>query len=1365
MLIMDGIPGKVDWPSATRFDRFGNPDGGREGRGVLPDGDVWAWQSKYLFEFTDTEAAQVEKSVKRALDTEPTLAKYFVALPYDLPAGDTTTKKGRPVVSAFTRWENKKAEWAALASARGMSVEFVFVGQSDLTDALTSKVENAGRARYWFGASVLSTKEQQDRLADVVAAAGRRYTPKLHVELDAAKVLEGLGRSAGWVREIQMTLAGLRRARAASWRAPEGDADLQKLLDDVVKSLAVAELAMEAFLRAARTVELLPEPFEEVGAAESALDAAGQSARKHMDEHGLYVGEAAAAFVDIRKGREAVGRAANLLHGHATAAASRGLMLMTGRAGVGKTHLFCDAASRRIDAGQPTVVVLGQDFDSTTLLPQIGKLAQIDGKLDDVLQVLDAAGEASGCAAMLMVDAINEGADATRWSHALPRLVAAVDRFPHVVLAVSCRTEFVDPVVGSPDPGILRMEHLGFVEATAQAVDRYTSEYGLERLAFPVLNPEFGNPLFLKLACEALSTLGEKRFALGATGLATVIDAFLDAVNVRLSEAGRCDYDPKDRLVQKVAREVAACGAGPYRRGDVKVIAEAALPGKSWSQSLYAGLVREGVFMETRDDGVYFAYQRLGDILRASLLAESSQADVQAWFLALNPNDIWVEVGVIGALAVLVPEKFGVELPDLLADNGSVVGQVADAFLESLALRSPGGTTDRTAELAGRLLELDDWRRSAWAALLRVACVPGHATNAEWTHKLLLARPMAERDATWSEWLVAPYVRKSDDPVEVLLNWAWPAHGDSADLPADVAALAGLMLGWMLTTPDRRVRDRSMKALVAVGERNLAGFADAVKQFRTCDDPYVVEGLTAAVCAIALRASDSATVLTVADAARELITDGMPTHLVARDYLRRTAKLANEHGWAGPTWEPPYGADWPVETLSSATIKEMTEAPDYRYSSIWTSLTGMLGDFGTYILKPVIERFAVASHDAVKDEGARFIFSRAVEFGWTPEKFDDLEKGRRFLRGSRGPEHIERYGKKYQWIGLHELLARLTDNYRINERWSDSKPPFDYSHLEELLYRDTDPTVLVRPVPDPEPSQAAPWFAPVAAEFPDDIATKYPNDTDGIPDPLDLIAHTDEKGAEWLALTRHSSWTQELAPEVEALNAPNLHIWMQIRSYLIPTADIPAVKTWASEDGGKDYDGRWMPEEGEIHTYLLGTHPDSPDWDYVSGDVEPGHGGQAPPLTSPLQMPFGYYGGSGAGRDTTGNVTGYVPSRALYDLLHLNRGSDFTWTDASGAAVIDPTAGIDGSSVLLMRRDLADVLARMDLTIMWTVLLNKERRDHDYGGMNPDLARVSASATYILESGPVELVSSTATHRKAGDFTGAAVPWSLRPDG
>lgn len=122
----------VEWPHGVRFDRFGNPDGGREGKGVLPNGDVWAWQAKYLFEFDSSAAGQVTSSVRRVLSHAPNLKRYFVAMPLDMPAGDTEDRS-----SAFTRWTDKVSEWEALADEMGLAVEFIFVGAHRLLTALT----------------------------------------------------------------------------------------------------------------------------------------------------------------------------------------------------------------------------------------------------------------------------------------------------------------------------------------------------------------------------------------------------------------------------------------------------------------------------------------------------------------------------------------------------------------------------------------------------------------------------------------------------------------------------------------------------------------------------------------------------------------------------------------------------------------------------------------------------------------------------------------------------------------------------------------------------------------------------------------------------------------------------------------------------------------------------------------------------------------------------------------------------------------------------------------------------------------------------------------------------------------------------
>lgn len=1356
ILIREGL---VAWPAETVFYRFGNPDGGREGKGVLPGGDVWAWQTKYLFAFDSDEIEQVHKSVLRTLETEPNLKRYYVAFPYDLPAGDTNGPK-RKTKSAHTKWLEKKAEWEALTTARGMTVDFFYLGAHELVSELTQP-RHTGRLRYWFDTSMLSPGGMKKRLEDVVAKAGRRYSPQVHVEVEPVNALEGLGRTEAYIGQVQGALAGIRNARVNDWVSPpEADQTFKKSLEVAWDALLSAEASLENLINVLRTSDPLPDVIQDLRLSSTKIEAVRRLLQdSYFQDDRKYHDQAGSLYGALRKASDGIGGTLSLLKSPVAEAASSGRLLMTGRAGVGKTHLFCDVASRRMAQSLPTLVVLGQDFDAGKLLPQIGELVQLGGTLDEVLAVLDAAGEAAGCLAMLMIDAVNEAASAERWADDLRVLANAVDRYSHVVLAVSCRTEFVTHVAGDAD-GFPRVAHQGFTEATSAAVDRYTNEYNLDRLTFPVLNPEYGNPLFLKLACESLATLGTNHFTLGTAGLATVCHAFLDAVNKRLAGPARCDFDETTNLVQTAVYDLAATGPGPYDNSDVRRITDALLPGAPWSKSLLLGLKREGVLMDTFNDQLVFGYQRLGDVARATLLAKKSRSDLIAWYSGLGDSQ-WEERGTLGALAVIAPESIGEEIVDLFKNEADdlVDYEIIDAFVESLGLRAPQKSTERTARIVEQLVDSENWGALVWDQLLRVACVPGHSINADWTHRLLLSRPLPERDTTWSEWLVDQTEQSEDQAATILLDWAWsPANAtrDMTPLPNDVARLSTLILGWMLTTPDRRVRDRATKALVVIGERGSAGFASALREFRGCDDPYVIERLAAAICAVALRSTDSETVTTLADAAVELVADGWPEHLLTRDYLRRTSAAAHRHGWTGPEWLPPYGAKWPIRVKSKKAIEGLNADPKYRYASILGSIDETYGDFGRYVMKQALDNFDHSDHKKLRDQAQRTVFTRVLELGWTPELFGQLDRGRH--GGNDGP--LERYGKKYQWIGYYEVLGRIADNYKLTERWNGEEDPFPYDFAEQIVYRDIDPTILTPNGLNEPACETTPWFAPVCPIFPPDVAKEYPLDMEGVPDPLDLITITASDESKWLSLIRHSNWTQILPPEIAALRAPNLNVWMQIRGYLVASDQVEQLRKFSK---GQDWDGRWMPENAEIHSRLLGTHPDSPEWDWADGNAEPRGMRSQIPVT--LFQPVAWYGGTGTSREDTGTdePTGYVPSQMLFKLLGLRKGVDFQWSDANHLAVADPTVGMAETSTLLMRRDLSAELEDAGFSLYWTVLLNKQRLDHSYSRPGKGYRWLSASASYILDGDSIDLISASAWRcRPAPGGDPQPVAWNIR---
>jgi hypothetical protein len=972
--------------------------------------------------------------------------------------------------------------------------------------------------------------------------------------------------------------------------------------------------------------------------------------------------------------------------------------------------------------------------------------------VDDVLAVLDAAAEAAGCIGLFMIDALNESERPERWCDDVRVLITASGRYPHVALVLSCRTEFVGAVIG--EGPVLTVEHVGFAEATEAAVQRFTQEYGLEPPTFPVLNPEFSNPLFLKLTCEALTTLGATRFPLGTAGLVTVCGAFLEAVNKRLSVPGRCDYDELTNPVGRATRQFAQFGRGALDRADVQRIAEEVLPGRPWSGSLMRGLITEGVLIELSDGRLAFGYQRLGDVIRAGLIAEKSPDEIRAW-LQESAEDAWHERGVLGALAVIVPERHGVELLDLAVDKEQTVSyDLIDGFLESLLLRSPDSVTPQAAKIVQWLISRDYRTGQIWDHLIRIACVPGHPLNAEWLHAHLATYEVADRDRSWSTWLVGAMDIDVERAVHRLIQWAWPHNpGGPAAIPDDVAVLAIQVLGWLLTTTDRRVRDRATKAIVSVAERAPSAFAKALARFRGANDPYVVERLTAAACGVVLRTHDPDAVRQIANGLLELIGDEWPRHLLTRDFVRRVFDAARAHGWAGPDKHPPYDAPWPVAASSLDEIEALAGPPDYAYGSIWHSLSKM-GDFGRYVLEPALRDVESDDAKALQDDAERAVFDRVLELGWTPERFGEIDKRRASPRDSV----IERVGKKYQWIGLYEVLGRIADHYPIEPSWEE-RDPHPYQYAEQLIWRDIDPTVLVRK-PETPPAQEQPWFSPARAQFPRSPANDYPDAMTGVPDPLELIGVSAPDGGRWLVLVSNPGWKQPLPPEIEALHAPQLSVWMQLHADLVPMSETRSLREWAK---GKDWLGRWMPEIAEPHNVLLGAHPDDPEWSAADGHIERWNtraGGPQP--TELLQCAAGY-GGTGTSRDASAEseTCGFVPSRRLFDILGLSPGVDFTWSDASGIALHDPSVNLGGPGTLAMRRDLLPWLTDAGLTIFWTVLIGNElHREPMPAG--DDYRWVNASASYILNADRIEQIAATAIRYKRGPTAERELDWMTK---
>lgn len=145
-----------------------------------------------------------------------------------------------------------------------------------------------------------------------------------------------------------------------------------------------------------------------------------------------------------------------------------------------------------------------------------------------------------------------------------------------------------------------------------------------------------------------------------------------------------------------------------------------------------------------------------------------------------------------------------------------------------------------------------------------------------------------------------------------------------------------------------------------------------------------------------------------------------------------------------------------LESTVQAESPEADSRPDTMHTSFWAGLTLEQNSlFCDSYRRPRRSRFRDDSYPA--DRAKRWVFMRVLRFGWTPLQFGEQD---RFLgrdTGGREAHKAERWGKKYQWMAYHDLLARVADNFHSARRYSDHQ---DYEGLHQLIAdREIDPSL------------------------------------------------------------------------------------------------------------------------------------------------------------------------------------------------------------------------------------------------------------------------------------------------------------------
>ena len=551
---------RLETPVGAEFIRAGSPDGGVECFSRLEGGAEWGWQAKFFRgPLRDAQLNQLDRSVKAALEAHPGLVRYFVCIPRDRSDG---RRKG--VTTELDRWESRVAKWEGWAQDRGMSVEFVWWGASELYSRLAAG-EQAGRRQFWFGAGAqLSDGWFSQHLDSAIDAAGPRYTPEVHVDVPLVREFELFGRAESAIMEVRRLAKGVRQQPARMLRRLVDDEALDAIpelngVDELVAEVGEAliesrcppddEWPLPAIMSA---VEDLLEKLE---ACDVPLRAAASEHDQNADSEDGTRGYRQNPYRDVADRvlalQDALWVVLDTLRRFERVVNSS-LMIVTGDAGVGKTHLLCDVARERLAQGRPTVVLMGQQF-TTTDPPWIQARALLD--LGDIraqqfVGALEAAAQAAGTRALIMIDAINEGEGHQIWPHHLADLLNRLAASPWIGVVLSVRTPYVAHII----PAEVRdtayeLTHHGFKHSTSTPLSSGSvSTTAWMFPATPLLRPDVRQSVVPQDRSARGSTIasGEQTIPVGSEGIITVFDRYLERDRQAISPSER-DHDRQDR--------------------------------------------------------------------------------------------------------------------------------------------------------------------------------------------------------------------------------------------------------------------------------------------------------------------------------------------------------------------------------------------------------------------------------------------------------------------------------------------------------------------------------------------------------------------------------------------------------------------------------------------------------------------------------------------------------------------------------------------------------------------------------------------------------------------------------------------------
>jgi hypothetical protein len=646
-------------PQGSKFQRFrgAGGDGGVEAIWILPNGDKWAIQSKYFQKdkLETSEFNQMRNSLETSVKNHPEITRYIYCIPFDPTGKKAEGKVGKSQTEKLEEW---KEDQLKKLKSNNINISVEFWTESILRDYLLAVDKGGGLRRYWFDHEVMTNDWLQKRLNDAKVQAGKRYSPKLSVNVPAFDALEAFAHQNAWKEQVDKSLQEFNE-NIQQWHSHVKNVNellgnSYQIVENITEQIISLNFILNQDIYPESSNDLQKVILQVSNLIENLIQVEKIFLNEFIEKHGEnadnpqfrqfhaeYQCDFPAAKLDTSRNLlKFLYKIEKWINSPEFILPRSQFMLLRGCAGVGKTHATVDHALHINQTGQISLVFYGEDFTGDEpwkiIVNKLGLSSNISR--DEILGMIDSAAEATEKPAIIYIDALNESPERRRWKISwLEPLRQQITNFSRLKLCVSCRDTYLDEVFNNTNEWV-EFEHNGFLGREFDAIKQFFQFYELEIPATPLLQSEFANPLFLHLVCQAIQGIESKTIPLGTIGFTDVLRLLLEEKNKRISEV--CRYDNRDdnvtEAVNALAKKMAEEKTRLLSRETAQKIVNEIFSVEDSERSLFIQLEKEGLIalieqrtrpLAPRQWFCRFTFERVADFLMALFLLEGIEAN------------------------------------------------------------------------------------------------------------------------------------------------------------------------------------------------------------------------------------------------------------------------------------------------------------------------------------------------------------------------------------------------------------------------------------------------------------------------------------------------------------------------------------------------------------------------------------------------------------------------------------------------------------------------------------------------------------------------------------------------------------------